>query len=143
MGRKTGLTIGGEIRDTDMVIGSCWHIAREISESVYSRDREGGRTSELDGVGDNVDWHKRRLEVYYTHTHTHTHIHTHTHTYTQTHTHTNTHTHTHSLSLSQTHTHTHRCKCGLRRAKGRRLCASGVSSRCESPGAIYDRSRDG
>ena len=32
------------------------------------------------------------------------------------------HTHTH------THTHTPRCKCGLRRAKGLRLCVRGVSS---------------
>ena len=41
------------------------------------------------------------------------------------------------------HTHTPRCKCGLRRAKGQRLYASAVSSRCEIPAAISDRSRDG
>ena len=48
-----------------------------------------------------------------------------------------THTHTH------THTNTPRCKCGLRSAKKRRLCASGVRSRRESPAAISDRSRNG
>ena len=67
----------------------------------------------------------------HTHTHTHTHLHTHTHT----HTHTYTHTHI--------HTHTPQCKCGLRHAKGRRLCASGVSSLCESTAAISDCIRDG
>ena len=47
------------------------------------------------------------------------------------------HTHTH------THTHTSPCKCGLRRAKGRRLCASGVISPCENPAMISDWIRDG
>ena len=61
-------------------------------------------------------------------------LHTHTHPYTHKHTHT--HTHTHIL------THTLRCKCGLRHAKIRRMCASGVSSRCNRPDAISDRGRD-
>ena len=43
---------------------------------------------------------------------------------------------------THSHTHTPRCKCGLRRAKGWRLCASGLVSRCESPAAISDQSRD-
>ena len=39
--------------------------------------------------------------------------------------------------------HTPRCKCGLWRAKGQRLCASGVSYRCKSPATISNRIRDG
>ena len=47
------------------------------------------------------------------------------------------------IRLEVCYTHTPRCKCGPRSAKGRRLCASGVSYQCESPSAISDRSRGG
>ena len=55
MGIKTGRTKGGEIRDKDREMGSCRRISRDISKSVYSWNREGDRTKELDGVGDNVE----------------------------------------------------------------------------------------
>ena len=48
-------------------------------------------------------------------------------------------THTHTYI----YTHTPRCKCVLRRDKGRRLCASGVSSWCKNPAAISNWIRDG
>ena len=54
--------------------------------------------------------------------------------------HTNTHTHTH------THTHTNTPQCSGSVASGAPRdggCVRDVSSRCESPAAISDRSRDG
>ena len=39
----------------DMVMDRCWRIAREISKSVYSWDREGDGKRELAGVVDNVE----------------------------------------------------------------------------------------
>ena len=60
-------------------------------------------------------------KIYVIYIYIHTHIHTHTHT----------------------HTHTQQCKCGLRRTKGRQLCASGVRSWCKSPAKISDWIRDG
>ena len=65
-------------------MSGCRCIAREISESAYSWDSEGDGKRELACVGDKVDYHKRRLAVYYTHKHTHTHPHPHTHTHTHT-----------------------------------------------------------
>ena len=50
-----GRTRRGKIRDLDMVMDSCRRIAREILESVYILDSEGGVKRELSGVGDNVE----------------------------------------------------------------------------------------
>ena len=36
-----------------------------------------------------------------------------------------------------------KCQCGLRRAKGRRMCAISLSSQLESPAAVSNRIRDG
>ena len=47
--------IGGKIRDEDREMGSCRRIARERSESVYSWDREGDGTKELDGFRDKAE----------------------------------------------------------------------------------------
>ena len=55
MGRKTGRTLGGEIRDLDMVMDSFRHIARERSESAYSWYSEGDGKREIAGVGDKVE----------------------------------------------------------------------------------------
>ena len=46
---------GEEIRDLDMVMDSCRHIAREISESAYIWDSEGDGKRELAGVRDIMD----------------------------------------------------------------------------------------
>ena len=54
------------------------------------------------------------------------------------------HTPTHTHIPTHTHTHTHHgVSVDFRRTKGRRLCASGVSSWFEIPTAISNCSRDG
>ena len=80
------------------------------------------------------------------HTPTQPYIHTtkHPHTNTPTNPHTHTPTHTHTLTHTHTQAYTHHCvRVDFRRTEGRRLCASGVSSRFESPAEISNGSRDG
>ena len=71
-----------------------WHIAREKLESEYSWESEGVRKLEISSIGDNLEYLKSIIDLYYTHANIHTHTHTHTHIYIYIYIYTHTHTHT-------------------------------------------------
>ncbi|TNN29026.1 hypothetical protein EYF80_060827 [Liparis tanakae] len=91
---------------------SRWTINRIICSVVLWKQRNDGRTSNVQPcVTHQVQHVSVQLSVYthtHTHTRTHTQAHTHTHTHRHTHRHTHTHTHRHTQAHRHTHTHTHR-----------------------------------
>ena len=47
---------GEEFKDSDMVINSCWGIARETTESACSCDSEGVGKTEIVDDGNSVEY---------------------------------------------------------------------------------------
>ena len=48
--------VGDEVKDSDMVIDSCQSIARETSDSAYSRANEGDGKTEIFDNGNSVEY---------------------------------------------------------------------------------------